>query len=171
MTQDMTEMIVTERNTYCETEPARCHNEEREMARCTQGVPKVYPRCTHTLGRLMSMLRVWLEYAWSMARVWLEAGKKQARSSIEPIFVDFYSVKSALRSIIVLLTLLMTLGVVEAWAQDSDYSGTYLIKSVSVNQNPAGDYYICPTEGWIYYTGTNSFTETDNGQPFLSSYQ
>ena len=57
MTHNMTEMIVTERNTYRKTESARCHNEEREMARCTQGVGKVYPRCTQALSRLMSMLR------------------------------------------------------------------------------------------------------------------
>ncbi len=43
MTQDMTEMIITERNTYCETKPARCHTVDKEMATCTQGVPKVYP--------------------------------------------------------------------------------------------------------------------------------
>lgn len=53
----MTEMIVTERNTYSETEPARCHTVDKEMARCTQGVGKVYPRCTQALGKLMSMLR------------------------------------------------------------------------------------------------------------------
>ena len=63
MTHNMTEMIVTERNTYRKTESAHCHTVEKEMARRTQGVAKVYPRCTQALGRLMSMLRVWLEYA------------------------------------------------------------------------------------------------------------
>ena len=43
MTHNMTEMIVTERNTYRKIESTHCHTEEREMARCTQGVPKVYP--------------------------------------------------------------------------------------------------------------------------------
>lgn len=43
MTQDMTEMIITERNTYRKTESARCHTVDKEMATCTQGVPKVYP--------------------------------------------------------------------------------------------------------------------------------
>ena len=42
------------------------------MARCTQGVAKVYPRCSQALAILMSMLRVWLEYAWKQPRVWLE---------------------------------------------------------------------------------------------------
>ena len=43
MTQDMTEMIVTERNTYSKTESAHCHTFAKEMARRRQGVPKVYP--------------------------------------------------------------------------------------------------------------------------------
>ena len=30
---------------------------------------------------------------------------------------------------------------------------------------------VCPTEGWIYYVATNTFTEKDNGQPFLTTYQ
>jgi hypothetical protein len=51
-----------------------------------------------------------------------------------------------------------------------DFSGTYFIKSVSVNKETTDDYYLCPTEGWVYYTGTNSFTEEDNGQPFLTTY-
>lgn len=51
-----------------------------------------------------------------------------------------------------------------------DFSGTYFIKSVSVNKETTADYYLCPTEEWIYYTGTNSFTEEDNGQPFLTTY-
>ena len=43
MTHNMTEMIVTERNTYRKTESAHCHTFEKEMARRRQGVPKVYP--------------------------------------------------------------------------------------------------------------------------------
>ena len=86
-------------------------------------------------------------------------------------FTDMFkhNIKGTVQNIFLLLTL-MTLGATSAWAQ-TDYSGTYLIKSRSANKKTAGDYYICPTEGWIYYTGTNSFTETDNGQPFLTTYQ
>ncbi len=72
---------------------------------------------------------------------------------------------------ILFLMVLMAFGATSVWAQETGYSGTYLIKSVSANKKTAGDYYICPTEGWIYYTETNSFTETDNGQPFLTTYQ
>ena len=66
---------------------------------------------------------------------------------------------------------MMTVGVSEVWGDDDPYVGTWFIKSVSANKYTPGDYYICPTEGWIYYTGTNSFTETPNGQPFLTTYQ
>ena len=71
MTQDMTEMIITERNTYRKTESAHCHTVDKEMSRCTQGATKVYPRCTQALSRLMSMLRSSLG-----------AGKEQLRSSL-----------------------------------------------------------------------------------------
>ena len=55
--------------------------------------------------------------------------------------------------------------------KDGDYSGTYFIKSESANKKTPGDYYLCPTEGWIYFVATNTFTEEDNGQPFLTTYQ
>ena len=105
MTQDKTEMIITERNTYCETKPARCHTVDKEMATCTQGVPKVYPRCTQALGRLMSMLRVWLEYAWSMARVWQEYA---------------YAMPTR-RLVIIMLLALMTLGATNAFGVTITY--------------------------------------------------
>ena len=69
-----------------------------------------------------------------------------------------------------LLTLLLLIsGVVGSWGQ-TDYSGTYYIKSGSANKQTDGDYYICPTEGWIYYKATDSFAEADNGQPFLTTH-
>ena len=80
MTHNMTEMIVTERNTYSETESAHCHTVDKEMARCTQGVGKVYPRCIQVLGKLMSMLRSSLG-----------AGKEQLRRSLEYAYSDITS--------------------------------------------------------------------------------
>ena len=54
----------------------------------------------------------------------------------------------------------------------TDYSGTYYIASVGYNaNNTSTNYYLCPTEGWCYYQATNDFTGTDNGQPFLTTYQ
>ena len=82
-----------------------------------------------------------------------------------------------LRNIFLLLTL-MTLGVGNAWAQ-TDYSGYYYISgnnqgtdSYRANDR-VNNYYLCPTVGWIYYDAgnANKFTATNNGQPFLTSYQ
>ena len=186
MTHNMTEMIVTERNTYRKTESAHCHTVDKEMATCTQGVPKVYPRCPQALGRLMSMLRSSLgaakeqlrsslEYAYNeiLASLRWQASRARATAHSLTRFLRLCGCKRAKleRRLVITVVMMMVLGVTNVWAQ-TDYSGTYLIKSVSVNQLTAGDYYICPTEGWIYYyTGTNSFTETDNGQPFLTTYQ
>ena len=74
-----------------------------------------------------------------------------------------------------LLLLLMILGgeMNSVWAEgDPDYSGTYYIGSVDYNAaNTTTNFYLCPTEGWCYYQATNDFTGTDNGMPFLTTYQ
>ena len=58
-----------------------------------------------------------------------------------------------------------------AWGQ-TDYSGVYYIGSVGYNSStPANNYYLCPTEGWCYYAPDDDFTGTDNGNPFLTTYQ
>ena len=58
-----------------------------------------------------------------------------------------------------------------AWGQ-TDYSGVYYIGSVGYNSStPAINYYLCPTEGWCYYAPDDDFTGTDNGNPFLTTYQ
>ena len=62
----------------------------------------------------------------------------------------------------------------------TDYSGTYYIgvygKNGTTSQynpsTPANNYYLCPTENWLYYVAPNSCQHTpDNGQPFLTSYK
>ena len=60
MTQDMTEMIITERNTYCETEQGDSLCSHKEMS-----------PYRHTLSILLEQLRSSLE-----------AGKEQLRSSL-----------------------------------------------------------------------------------------
>ncbi len=62
--------------------------------------------------------------------------------------------------------------------RNPDYSGIYYIgvygsktTSQCASDNPADNYYLCPTEGWCYYAGTNQVTGDDNGQPFLTSFQ
>ena len=158
----------------------------RMLARCSQGVAKVYPRCSQALGRLMSMLRVCLEYAYTyrtggqtpcaIARHIIASHTCFSRGNT-PYLLEKHCVspRETLRSSVylsckqTLLTLLLLIsGVVGSWGQD--YSGTYYIKSGSANKQTDGDYYICPTEGWIYYKATNSFAEADNGQPFLTTH-
>ena len=73
-----------------------------------------------------------------------------------------------------IILLLMTVGSIGVWGQDTTdgYSGTYYIGSVGYNADkPEENYYLCPTEGWCYYEATNDFTGTDNGKPFLTTYQ
>ena len=56
--------------------------------------------------------------------------------------------------------------------RSDDYSGTYYIGSVGYNAaNTTTNYYLCPTEGWCYYQATDNYTRTDNGMPFLTTYQ
>ena len=77
----------------------------------------------------------------------------------------------ALRTI--LLLLLMTVGVNGAWGQ-TDYSGTYFIGSrgyIPANTTTNTNFYLCPTEGWAFYASTNNVQGSDNGQPFLTTYQ
>ena len=73
------------------------------------------------------------------------------------------------------LLLLLLFGTTTAFAQsETDYSGVYYIGSNGYKSNNTSDnYYLCPTEGWCYYDYTNQddFTATDNGQPFLTTYQ
>ena len=37
-------------------------------------------------------------------------------------------------------------------------------------EDPANNYYLCPTEDYLYYQATDQCTTTDNGQPFLTTY-
>ena len=78
-----------------------------------------------------------------------------------------------------MMVLLMMMGVSGVWGQ-TDYSGTYYIAfpgkvttpSLGYNQStPKTNYYLCPTEDWIYYNATDTYTTSDNGQPFLTTYQ
>ncbi|UKK47955.1 chitobiase/beta-hexosaminidase C-terminal domain-containing protein [Prevotella sp. E9-3] len=81
----------------------------------------------------------------------------------------------------IVMALLMLMGTTGTWGQ-TDYSGTYYIASGGKSSgngnsytydssNPSNNFYLCPTEGWCYYQATNDFTDTDNGQPFLTTYK
>ena len=71
----------------------------------------------------------------------------------------------------------------KTWGQITDYSGTYYIGVFGKNDtseydtsdpNNSDNFYLCPTESWLYYVATNSCIHDDdpgNGQPFLTSYK
>ena len=83
---------------------------------------------------------------------------------------DYGSSLTRLRLVIITLLTLMTLGAGNAWAQ-TDYSGTYYIRSTGKNANASNIYYLCPTENWYFYKADNTLSETDNGMPFLTTYK
>lgn len=75
------------------------------------------------------------------------------------------------RLAVLALFLLCFLG---AKGQTVDYSGTYYIGSngyVTPVPSPNTNYYLCPTEGWAFYVSDGNVTGTDNGKPFLTTYQ
>ncbi len=61
----------------------------------------------------------------------------------------------------------------------TDYSGTYFLSGNNKGTdsyniaNTTTNYYLCPTVDWLYYdaNATNYFTNVDNGQPFITTYQ
>ena len=138
---------------------------------------------THTLPILIeyawSMLRVCLEYGWSMARVWLEHAYTRRTEGQIPctneitarLQRDYGSLATRLRLVATLL-LLLTLGSVSVWGED--YSGVYYIGTAGYNANsPANNFYLCPTEGWIYYEPDDKWSSdgTTYPNPFLTTYK
>ena len=179
---------------------ARCtQGVAKVYPRCTQGVAKVYPRCTQALGRLMSMLRVWLEYAWKQPRVWLEyaysmptvcletknlfpyreqniptLGTKHSLPGNKTGFLRPFSSKRAEleRRLLMSMLLMLVLGSTSVWGQTKLADGLYFIGSRDYNvNNTTTNYYLCPTEDWKYYKSTSPYyTDSPNGQPFLTTY-
>ena len=55
---------------------------------------------------------------------------------------------------------------------NNGYSGIYYIGSNTWVANSKNNFYLCPTEEWIYYQDEETnYTSTDNGQPFLTTYR
>ena len=85
------------------------------------------------------------------------------------------------------LLLMLCLGGFEAWGQTTDYSGTYYIASYAKvpDSNPAqyfynpadpnnsDNYYLCPSDGWIYYKKDNKWTadKASSDGPFLTTFK
>ena len=61
----------------------------------------------------------------------------------------------------------------KVWAQ-TNYSGVYYIGTSGYNAStPNNNYYLCPTEGWIFYKPTNAWSDdgTTYPNPFLTTYR
>ena len=84
---------------------------------------------------------------------------------------DYVSSVTRLRLVISLL-LILTLGSGNVWGQD--YSGVYYIGTAGYNANtPTNNFYLCPTEGWIYYKPDDKWSDdgTTYPNPFLTTYK
>ena len=83
--------------------------------------------------------------------------------------------RGRLFSALSLLLLMLTSGAGSAFAQETqDYSGTYYIATAGYNANtPANNYYLCPTEGWLYYKSPDNWSTdgTTYPNPFLTTYK
>ncbi len=99
-----------------------------------------------------------------------------------------YDIKAThvLRNLLVILVL-MSFGATSAWSQ-TDYSGTYYIASYAHYPNTSDpakyyydpsdptntdNYYLCPSDGWIYYKKTNNWTaeKASSDGPFLTTFK
>ena len=152
------------------------------------------------MGKLRSSLggaweepRRSLGAAWSEARVWLE----RYFCPLTAIRLLSYSDKASLSqregfSLIakshfaIFVFLMLILGSGNVWGQ-TDYSGTYYIASYAKvpDSNPAqyvydptnptnpDNYYLCPSDGWIYYKKENKWTadKASSDGPFLTTFK
>ena len=141
----------------------------KEQARSSLEYGKEQARSRQGAGK--SMLRVCLGHA---GRIQAEFGENSRR--IQGEFRLNSQRMHLLRFVACLI--LIVVGVGEMWGQTAqDYSGTYYIgsnsNSTGYKTTPADNYYICPTEEWIYYKPTNSWDT--NGptypNPFLTTYK
>lgn len=162
--------------------------------RHTKQVTRMVARCTQGVAKLMSMPRVWLEYAYSMPTVCLETknlfpyweqniptlGTKHSQPGNKTDFLRPFSSKRAEleRRLLVSLFLMLVLGSGSVWGQETtDYSGVYYIANNSSNNNRnyqgydnASNYYLCPAHEY-YDNGTIVTTLNYNDTPFLTTYQ
>lgn len=103
-----------------------------------------------------------------MARVCQEA----AYSEITARFERHYGSSLTALRLVMSLLLLLVLGSTSVWGQTKLADGLYFIGSRDYNvNNTTTNYYLCPTEDWKYYQSTSPYyTDSPNGQPFLTTY-
>ena len=154
----------------------------------------------HTLASLMSKLRsslgaAWeqpgssLEYAYSMLMTTFLRPFSSKRAELERRLASdeitarpsrTYGSRVTSLRLAVSMLLLLIVGTGNVWGQ-TDYSGTYYIasdyKSGSTYQydpnNLNNNYYLCPSDGWIYYKKENKWIadEASSDGPFLTTFK
>ena len=159
--------------------------------RHTKQITRLMKGSSQLLAILMGKLRsslggAWEEprrslgAAWSEARVWLERYFCPLTANILPSLSEKASLSQrdgfsliAKSHFAIFVFLMLILGSGNVWGQ-TDYSGVYYIGTAGYNANtPANNFYLCPTEGWIYYKPNNQWSEdgTTYPNPFLTTYQ
>ena len=137
---------------------------------------------SHTLAILMSMLRVWLEYAWSMPRVCLRyayATPTSSRLTLDELTArpsrDYGSSLTRLRLVISLL-LMLIVGSSNVWGQTHPYAGVWFMK-VKKNLNyymvPAADPQVTTANHVnedAYFSSNYSTQAGDPEKPFITTY-
>ena len=138
--------------------------------RHTKQVTRLMAGFSQFLAILMSMLRVWLEYAWKQPRVCLEYGWSMARVCQEAAYSEitarasryYGSCLTTLRLVVTLL-LMMVVGVSDVWGEKVD-DGVYYIK----NNNDGGEkWYLWPaitvTKSGSNYSYAYNYLTTHDG--------
>ncbi len=90
------------------------------------------------------------------------------------------NIYSYVKKLLVLVTVL-TVGGAKAWGQQPIADGLYYIANYQsterpnlTNYNPVDltkNFYLCPTEGYVYYKSPKYFQTEDTGMPFLTTYK
>ena len=77
------------------------------------------------------------------------------------------------KELLLTLLLLITGGLFPCVMAQKVADGVYYLGSRDYNvNNTTTNYYLCPTEDWKYYQSTSPYyTDTPNGQPFMTTYQ
>ena len=115
-------------------------------------------------------------------------GTKHSQPGNKTGFLRPFSSKRAEleRRLVISMLLLLVLGSSNVWGQ-TDYSGTYYIASYAkvpdskpaqyvydpTNPTNPDNYYLCPSDGWIYYKKENKWTadKASSDGPFLTTFK
>ena len=115
-----------------------------------------------------------------------ELERRLASDEITARFERHYGSSFTAIRLVMSLLLLLVLGSSNVWGQ-TDYSGTYYIASYAkvpdskpaqyvydpTNPTNPDNYYLCPSDGWIYYKKENKWTadKASSDGPFLTTFK